>query len=80
MKCVLCLDKLFTKCTVSIFISRQGVKFYKIYLLQFLNNNVSRSYLCPLDLLLPKLNYLAFQSFDEERHLVRVIPETCRAH
>jgi hypothetical protein len=26
------------------------------------------------------LNYLAFQSFDFERHLMNVIPETCHAH
>jgi hypothetical protein len=38
------------------------------------------SCLCPLVLLLPKLAYLAFQSFfDFERHLMKVIPETRRA-
>ena len=26
------------------------------------------------------LNYLAFQYFDIERHLTKIIPETCRAH
>jgi hypothetical protein len=34
----------------------------------------------PFAFIAPKtLDYLPFQSFDLERHLMKVIPETCRA-
>jgi hypothetical protein len=35
----------------------------------------------PFCFIAPKaLHYLAFQSFDFDRHLMKIIPEMCRVH